>query len=180
MAPYEALYGKKYQSLICWVEVGDRPLLRPELVQETTKKVKLIQQHLRTAQSRQKSYVDVRRRDREYEIDDHLFIKVTPMKGQTRFKVKDKLAPRYVGPYEMLEKINLVTYRVALPPMMEHIHNIFHVSMLRDYLRDPLHVIEPTYVLLKDDYTYEERPIQIVNYRIKRSRNKEIPSVKVD
>ncbi|XP_028116108.1 uncharacterized protein LOC114313878 [Camellia sinensis] len=99
------------------------------------------------------------------------------MKGQTRFGVKGKLAPRYVGPYEVLEKI---TYRVALPPVMEHMHNVFHVSMLRDYLRDPLHVIEPTYVLLKDDYTYEERPIQIVNCRIKRLRNKEITLVKVD
>ena len=102
------------------------------------------------------------------------------MRGQTRFGVKGKLAPRYVGPYEILKKINSVTYRVALPPVMEHMHNVFHVSMLREYLRDPLHVIEPTHVLLKDDYTYEERPIQIVNRRIKRLRNKEIPLVKVD
>ena len=102
------------------------------------------------------------------------------MKGQTRFGVKGKLALRYVGPYEILEKINPVSYRVALPPVMEHMHNVFRVSMLREYLRDPLHVIEPTHVLLKDDYTYEERPIQIVNRRIKRLRNKEIPFVKVD
>ncbi|XP_028062622.1 uncharacterized protein LOC114265951 [Camellia sinensis] len=102
------------------------------------------------------------------------------MKGQTQFGVKGKLAPRYVGPYEVLEKINPVTYRVALPPVMEHMHNVFHVSMLRNYLRDPLHVIEPTHVLLKDDYTYKERPIQIVNRRIKRLRNKEIPLVNVD
>ncbi|XP_028125996.1 uncharacterized protein LOC114322780 [Camellia sinensis] len=102
------------------------------------------------------------------------------MKGQTRFGVKGKLAPRYVGPYEILEKINSMTYLVALPPVMEHMHNVFHISMLRDYLRDPLHVIEPTHVLLKDDYTYEERPIQIVNRRVKRLRNKEIPLVKID
>ncbi|XP_028051191.1 uncharacterized protein LOC114255844 [Camellia sinensis] len=102
------------------------------------------------------------------------------MKGQTQFGVKGKLAPRYVGPHEILEKINPVLYQVALPPIMEHMHNVFHVSMLREYLRDPLHVIEPTHVLLKDDYTYEERPIQVVNRRIKRLRNKEIPLVKVD
>ncbi|XP_028099053.1 uncharacterized protein LOC114298642 [Camellia sinensis] len=116
MAPYEALCGRKCCSLICWAEVGDRPLLRPELVQETTEKVKLIQQCLKTAQSRQKSYADVRRRDREYEVGDHVFIKVTPMKGQTLFDVKGKLAPRYVGPYEVLEKINPMSYRIALPP----------------------------------------------------------------
>ncbi|KAI7984644.1 hypothetical protein LOK49_LG15G02589 [Camellia lanceoleosa] len=118
--------------------------------------------------------------DKEYEIRDHVFIKVTPMKGQTRFGVKGKLAPRYVGPYEVLEKINSVTYQVALPPVMKNMHNVFHVSMLQDYLRDPLHVIELTHVLLKDDYTYEERPIQIVNHRIKRLRNKKIPLVQVD
>ncbi|XP_028101088.1 uncharacterized protein LOC114300413 [Camellia sinensis] len=102
------------------------------------------------------------------------------MKGQTRFAVKGKLAPRYIGPYEIIEKINLVAYQVALPPVMENMHNVFHVSMLQEYLRDPHHVIKPTYVLLKDDYTYEERPIQIVNRRIKRLRHKEIPLVKVD
>ncbi|XP_028083660.1 uncharacterized protein LOC114284909 [Camellia sinensis] len=102
------------------------------------------------------------------------------MKGQARFRVKGKLPSRYVGPYEVLEKINPVMYRVALPPVMEHMHNVFHISMLRDYLQDPLRVIEPTHVLLKDDYTYEERPIQIVNRIVKRLRNKEISLVKVD
>ncbi|XP_028071205.1 uncharacterized protein LOC114273598 [Camellia sinensis] len=180
MAPYEALYGRKCHSPICWAKVGDRPLLGPELVQETTENVKLIQQRLQIAQSCQKSYADIRRRDREYEVGDHVFIKVTPMKGQTQFGVKGKLAQRNIGPYKILEKINSVTYRVGLPPMMENMHNVFHVSMLRDYLRDPLHVIELAQVLLKDDYTYEERPIQIINRRIKRLRNKEIPLVKVD
>ncbi|XP_028106386.1 uncharacterized protein LOC114305491 [Camellia sinensis] len=102
------------------------------------------------------------------------------MKGQARFGVKGKLAPRYVRLHEILEKSNSVTYRVALPPVMEHMHNVFHISMLRDYLRDPLHVIELSHVLLKDDYTYEERLMQIVNRRVKRLRNKKIPLVKVD
>ena len=155
-------------------------MLGPEIVYETTEKVKLIQQRLKTAQSRQKSYADVRRRDREYEVGEHVFVKVTSMYVQTRFGVKGKLAPRYVGPYEIIEKINPVAYQVTLPPEMEHMHNVFHISMLRDYLRDPFHVIEPTRVVLSDDYTYEEWPIQIVNRRIKKLRNKEIPLVKVD
>ncbi|XP_028066693.1 uncharacterized protein LOC114269565 [Camellia sinensis] len=102
------------------------------------------------------------------------------MKGQMRFRVKDKLAPKYVGLYEILEKINPVMYQVALPPIMEHMHNVFHISMLQEYLRDLFHVIEPTHMLLKDDFTYEERPIQIVNSQIKKLRNIEIPLVKVD
>ena len=136
MAPFETLYGRKCRSPICWAEVVDGPLLGPEIVQETTEKVKFIQQRLKTAQSRQKSYADVRRRDREYEVGDHVFVKVTPMKGQTRFGVIGKLAPRYVGPYEIIEKINLVAYQVVLPSEMEHIHNVFYISMLRDYLKD--------------------------------------------
>ncbi|XP_028107296.1 uncharacterized protein LOC114306281 [Camellia sinensis] len=122
----------------------------------------------------------MRRRDREYEVGDHVFIKVTSMKGQTYFGAKGKLAPRYIGPFEIIEKINPVAYQVALPPSMEHMHNVFHVFMLWDYLQDPFHVIELTHVLLTDDYTYKERPIQIVNCRIKKLRNKEIPLVKVD
>ncbi|XP_028123475.1 uncharacterized protein LOC114320598 [Camellia sinensis] len=102
------------------------------------------------------------------------------MKSQTRFGTKGKLAPRYIEPYEIIEKINPVAYHVALPPDMEQIHNVFHVSILQDYLRDPLHVIEPTHVLLSNDYTYEERHIQIVNRPIKKLRNKDIPLVKVD
>ena len=126
--------------------------------------MKLIRQRLKIAQSCQKSYADVRRRDREYEVRGYVFIKVTLMNGQIRFDVKDKLALRYVGPYEILEKINSVTYRVALPPVMEHMHNVFHVSMLRDFLRDSLHVIVLTHVLLKEDFKYEERPIGGITY----------------
>ncbi|XP_028101026.1 uncharacterized protein LOC114300335 [Camellia sinensis] len=90
MVPYEALYGRKCRSPICQVEVGDRPLLGLELVQETIGKVNLIRQWLKTAQSRQKSYADVHRREREYEVGNQVFIKVTPMKGHTFFGVKGK------------------------------------------------------------------------------------------
>ncbi|XP_028078637.1 uncharacterized protein LOC114280459 [Camellia sinensis] len=180
MAPYEALYGRKCRLPICWAEVGDRPLLGPKLVQETTKKVKLIQQRLKTAQSQQKSYADVRKREREYEVGNHVFIKVTPMKGHTHFGAKGKLAPRYIGPYKIIEKLSPVAYRVALPPTMEHMHNIFHVSMLRESLLDPQQVIELTQILVSDDYIYEERPIQVVSRHIKKLRNKEIPLVRVD
>ncbi|XP_028107068.1 uncharacterized protein LOC114306099 [Camellia sinensis] len=180
MAPYEALYGQKCQSPICWVEVRDKPLLGPELVKETTEKVKLIQQRLKITQSRQKSYADVRRWEREYKVGNHVFIKVTPMKGHTRFGAKGKLAPQYIGPYEVIEKLNPVAYRVALPLDMEHMHNVFHVSMLKESLLDPQQVIEPTQILVSNDYIYEERPIRIVSRHIKKLRNKEILLVKVD
>ena len=81
MEPYEALYGRKCRSLICWTEIGDRALLGPEIVQDTSEKIKIIQQRLKIAQDRQKNYADVRRRPLEYEVGDHVFICVTPMKG---------------------------------------------------------------------------------------------------
>ena len=137
MAPYEALYERKCRSPICWTEVGDKALLGPKLLQVTTEKLKLIQQRVKTAQSRQKSYADQRRRELEFEVGDHVFLKISPMKGVTRFGKKGKLAPRYIGPFEILEKINLAAYRLALPPGLNQVQNVFHVSMLRKYIRDP-------------------------------------------
>ena len=101
MAPFEALYGRKCRSPICWNEVGERKLLGPELVQLTTKKIQLIRERLLTAQSRQKSYADNRRRDLEFQVGDHVFLKVSPSKGVVRFGKKGKLSQRYIGPFEI-------------------------------------------------------------------------------
>ncbi|GFY87070.1 hypothetical protein Acr_05g0007090 [Actinidia rufa] len=131
MAPYEALYGRKCRSPICWTEVGERQMLGPEIVQLTTDKIKVIQQRLQTAQSRQKSYADIRRRELEFEEGDHVFLKVSPSKGINRFGKKGKLKPRYIGPFEVLQRIGTVAYRIALPPELSHVHDVFHVSMLR-------------------------------------------------
>ena len=134
MAPYEALYGRRCRSPICWTEVGDRALLGPEIVQDTSEKIKTIRQRLKTAQDRQKNYADIRRRPLEYEVGDHVFILVSPMKGQVRFGKKGKLSPRYIGSFQILERLGPVAYRVALPSGFEQIHNVFHVSVLRGYL----------------------------------------------
>ena len=96
MPPYEALYGRKCRSPICWTEVGERQLLGPDLIQESVDKIKLIRERLKAAQSRQKSYVDTRRRNLEFEIKNHVFLKVSPTKGIYRFGIKGKLSPRYM------------------------------------------------------------------------------------
>ena len=101
MASYEALYGRKCRSSICWTEVGDKALIGPELVRVTTEKIKLIQQRIKTAQSRQKSYADQRRRELEFETGDHVFLKVSPTTGVSRFGKKGKLAPRYIRPFKI-------------------------------------------------------------------------------
>ncbi|OMO80899.1 reverse transcriptase [Corchorus capsularis] len=179
MAPYEALYGRKCRSPVCWDEVGERKLLGPEIVQQTVDKIQLIRERLRTAQSRQKSYADIRRRTLEFDVGDHVFLKVSPTKGVMRFGVRGKLSPRFIGPFEILEKVGEVAYRLALPPSLSGVHNVFHVSMLRKFTPDPNHVIELAPLPLRADLTYDEQPIKIVDRKEQVLRRRTIPYVKV-
>ncbi|KAL0428217.1 UNVERIFIED_CONTAM: hypothetical protein Slati_2996500 [Sesamum latifolium] len=130
MAPYEALYGRRCRSLICWDIEGLQQLEGPELVQETVEKVKIVKKYLKAAQDRQKSYADKHRKEMEYEIGDKVFLKVSPWKGILRFGRQGKLSPRYSGPYEIIEKIGPLAYRLALSSELSQIHDVFHVSML--------------------------------------------------
>ncbi|OMO55593.1 reverse transcriptase [Corchorus capsularis] len=179
MAPYEALYGRKCRSPVCWDEVGERKLLGPEIVQQTVDKIQLIRERLRTAQSRQKSYADIRRRTLEFDVGDHVFLKVSPTKEVIRFGVRGKLSPRFIGPFEILEKVGEVAYRLALPPSLSGVHNVFHVSMLRKFTPDPNHVIELAPLPLRADLTYDEQPIKIVDRKEQVLRRRTIPYVKV-
>ncbi|KAL0556245.1 hypothetical protein IC582_004756 [Cucumis melo] len=131
MAPFEALYGKCCRSPGCWGEVGEQRLMGPELVQSTNEAIQKIRSRMHTAQSRQKSYADVRRKDLKFEVGDKVFLKVAPMKGVLRFEMRGKLSPRFVRPFEILERIGPVAYRLALPPSLSTVHDVFHVSMLR-------------------------------------------------
>ena len=110
MAPYEALYERPCRSPICWTEVGESSIIGPDLIKDTSEKVGLILQRLLTAQSRQKSYADKRRQPLEFEVGDHVFLKVMPKKGVVRFDKRGKLTPRYIGPFEILERVGKVVY----------------------------------------------------------------------
>ena len=179
MAPYEALYGRKCRSPIHWDELGERKYLGPDLVQKTSEAIEKIRQRLLTAQSRQKSYADPRHRDVEFKVGDEVFLKVAPMKGVMRFGKKGKLSPRYVGPFEILETIGKVAYRVALPPALATIHNVFHVSMLKKYVADPSHKLNYEPLQLQQDLSYEEVPIKILATEKRELRNRKISLVKV-
>ena len=141
MAPYEALYGRPYRLPLCWTEVEESSITGPDLVRDTSEKVILIRQRFLTAQSRQKSYAYVRRRPLEFEVGDHVFLKVMPKRGVVRFGKRGKLLPRFTRPFEILERIGVVAYRLALQPSMSGVHEVFHVSMLRKYTPDPAHVV---------------------------------------
>ncbi|KAL5549931.1 hypothetical protein UlMin_000107 [Ulmus minor] len=179
MAPYEALYGRKCRSPIHWLETGEKQIVAPDFIETTTEAVKKIRERMETAQSRQKSYADKKRRPLEFQVGDAVFLKVAPMKGVMRFGKKGKLSPRYIGPFEILERIGKVAYRLALPPNLSSVHNVFHVSMLKKYVQDPSHVLEHEPIEVHEDLTYEEKPVQILDRKEKALRNKVIPLVKV-
>ena len=102
MTPYEAVYGRPCRSSVYWTEVGDRPTTNSDLVRDTFKKVDLIRKRLLIAQSQQKSYTDRMRRPLEFEVEDHVFMKVMPKRGVVRFGKQGKLSPRYIGPFKVL------------------------------------------------------------------------------
>ncbi|XP_070012125.1 uncharacterized protein [Nicotiana sylvestris] len=179
MAPYEALYGRRCHSPIGWFEADETNLLGPDLVQEAMDKVQLIRQRFLTAQSRQKSYADKIRRDLVFTIGDKVFLRVSPMKGVMQFGKRGKLSPRFIGPYEILDRVGAVAYRLALPPKLSFIHPVFHVSMLRKCISDSSQVLESPAIPLDEKLSYEEKSIAIVDRQVRKLRLKEILFVKV-
>ncbi|XP_042432693.1 uncharacterized protein LOC122019271 [Zingiber officinale] len=131
------------------------------------------------AQDRQKSYADRRRRPLEFFVDDHVFLRVSPTKGVRRFGLKGKLAPHYIGPFHILERIGEVAYRLSLPPSLAGVHDVFHVSMLRKYVPHPMHILTDVSITLQPDVTYEEVPVRILDRKERQLRNKTIRLVKV-
>ncbi|XP_037492052.1 uncharacterized protein LOC119369595 [Jatropha curcas] len=127
----------------------------------------------------QESYARLERKDYRYAVGDKVFLKVSPWKKILRFGRKGKLSPRFIGPYEIIERVGPLAYRLALPPDLDRIHNVFHVSMLRRYRSDPSHVIAVESITIDPDLTYEEEPVRILASEVKELRNKRIPLVKV-
>jgi hypothetical protein len=179
MAPYEALYGRKCRTPICWDEIGERKLLGPEMVQITTNKVRVSRQRMKEAQDRQKSYSDNRRRPLKFQIGDRVFLKVAPWKGIIRFGMKGKLAPRYIGPFEVIARIGLVAYCLKLLAHLKKIHNVFHVSLLRKVEVDPSRVLPLVPMEVKEDLTLETKPVKIIDRSEKTLRNKRVSLVRV-
>jgi len=161
MAPYDALYGRRCRTAVCWDEMGERKLSEVELIDQTKEILNKIREKLRAAQDRQKSYADICRRPLTFDVGNHVFLKVYPLKGSLRFGKEGKLTPRYIGPFEILQRICLVAYRLALPPALQGVHDVFHVLNLQQYVADPEHVISYEPLQLKENLTYVEEPIQI-------------------
>ena len=179
MAPYEALYRRPCKSPIYWTEVGESSITGPDLFRNTSEKLSLLRQRLLTAQSRQKSYADVRHRPLEFEVGDHVFLKVMPKRGVVRFGKRGKPSPRFIGPFEILESVGTIACWLALPPSMSGVHEVFHVSMIRRYTPDPSHVVDWGEIEVDTDGTFEEGSVYIMDSRDQVLRRKTVRLVRV-
>ncbi|GJS87759.1 putative reverse transcriptase domain-containing protein [Tanacetum coccineum] len=178
-APFEALYGRKCRSPVCWAEVGQVQLTGPELVQETTERIIQIKQRIQTARDRQKSYVDLKHKPMEFQVGDKVMLKVSPWKGVVHFGKWGKLNPRYVGPFKVLKKVGTVAYKLELPQELSRVHNTFHVSNLKKcYSDDPL-VVPLEGLQVDDKLHFVEEPVEIMDHEVKQLRRSRVPIVKV-
>ncbi|XP_073061817.1 uncharacterized protein [Primulina eburnea] len=158
---------------------GHERAIRPDIIQEAIDKIQLIRQRIKTAQSRQKNYADKRRKDLKFEVGDYILLKVSPRKGIKRTRKKRKLHPRFVGPFEMIERIGTVAYFLSLPENISGIHNVFHVSQLRQFKVDSSQLIDHQQIDLQENLTYEEQTMKILDQRIKELRGRPIQLIKV-
>ncbi|GKF31534.1 putative reverse transcriptase domain-containing protein [Tanacetum coccineum] len=178
-APFEALYGRKYRSLVCWAKVGEVQLTGPKIVQETTEKIIQIKQRMQATRDLQKSYADLKRKPMEFQVKDRVMLKVSPWKGVVRFGKWGKLNPIYVGPFKVLERVTDVAYKLELPKELSRVHNTFYVSNLKKCYAD-----EPLVVLLDglhidDKLHVVEEPVEIMDREVKWLSQSRVLIVKV-
>ncbi|GJR27980.1 putative reverse transcriptase domain-containing protein [Tanacetum coccineum] len=178
-APFEALYGRKCRSPVCWAEVGQVQLTGPEIVQETTEKVIQIKQRMQAARDRQKSYADLKRKPMEFQVGDRVMLKVSPWKGVVHFGKRGKLNPRYVGPFKVLEKVGSVAYKLELPQELSKVHNTFHVSNMKKCYSNETLAIPLEVIHVDEKLRFVEEPVEIMDREVKRLKQSHIPIVKV-
>jgi hypothetical protein len=141
LSPFEILYDRKCTTPISWDNLADRLMVGPEMLQEMENMVRKVQQNLKEAQDRHKSYADQKRRHLKFQVGDHVYLKVKARKSSLKLGNCAKLAPRFCGPFKILAQIGPIAYQLALPSNLR-IHNVFHVSLLKRYIHDPTHMID--------------------------------------
>jgi hypothetical protein len=179
MSPFQALYGRSCRTLLQWDQPGEKQVFGPDILLEAKGNIRMIWENLKIEQSRQRSYVDTRGRELSFEVEDFVYLKVSPIRGVRRFEVKGKLAPRYVGPYQILAKRGEVAYELSLPEDLSAVHDVFHVSQLKKCMRVPEEQL-PVEVLEVQEYlTYIEKPTQILKTPDRVTRRNTIRMCKV-
>jgi hypothetical protein len=162
-----------------WNETGEWKDFRPDILQEAERLVHMVRENMRIAQSRQKNYANHSRRELSFEVGDYVYLKVSPMRGLLHFKVRGKLAPRFIGLFKITEKRGEVAYQLELPPQLSDVHNVFHVSQLKKCLWVPKEQIPMEYLSASEDLSYQEYPVKILETFERVTRNKNIKMCKV-
>jgi hypothetical protein len=179
MAPFEALYGRRCRTPLSWSETGEHQIFGPDLVTVAEDKVKLIQANLKAVQSRQKSYADQRRKPLQFQVGDYVYLRVSPTKRAQRFGLKGKLAPQYIGPFEITKACGPVAYRLRLLTQLTAIHDVFHISQLKKCIKVPTEVIKQQAIEIEPDLSYVKQPLQILDTKERITRRKKIKMYKI-
>jgi hypothetical protein len=179
MAPFEFFFGRPCRTPWSWDRLEDRVLVGPEVIQEMEEQMKTIIPRIKEVQDRQKSYADAHQVDRSYEVGNRVFLRVEPHKISIKFGKGDKLSPRFVGPFEIVERKGTVAYRLALPNSLRRMHDVFHVSVLRHYISDPTHVIDMSSLYLSDEGALMAQPVHILDHCVRQLRHRTVDQVKV-
>ncbi|WVZ64016.1 hypothetical protein U9M48_013602 [Paspalum notatum var. saurae] len=178
-SPFEALYGRRCRTPLFWNQTGEKQVFGPNLIRDAEQQIKMVRENLRVAQSRQKSYGDVRRRDLTFKVDDFVYLKVSPMRGIRRFNMKGNLAPRDIGPFKIVERKGEVAYKLELPSNLSGIHDVFHVSQLKKCLRVPEEQAPLEGLNVQEDLTYTEHPVKILETSERVTRNRRVKMCRV-
>jgi hypothetical protein len=139
----------------------------------------MVRESLRVAQSREKSYAGHRRRELSFEVGDFVYLKLSPMRGLCHFKVQGKLSPRFIGPFKILEKRGEVAYQLELPPQLSDVHDVFHISQLKKCLHVPEEQIPMEDLDAKEDHSYQQYHVKILETSVRVTRNKRVKMCKV-
>jgi hypothetical protein len=179
MTSFEVLYERRCHTPLNWIEPGEKVIFGPDLVEEAEATVHRIQDNLKAVKSHQETYANKRHRPLEFEVGNHVYLRVSPMKGVKRFEMKEKLAPHYIGPFPILKKCGSVAYKLELPPSLARVHDIFHVLQLKKCLKAPVDVVLPEVTPLEADLSYPEHPIKVLDQKDRVTRRKTIKFFKI-
>jgi hypothetical protein len=179
MASFEVLYGRRCRTPLNWIELGEKVIFGPDLIEEAKVTVRHIQDNLKAAKSHQETYANKRRRPLEFKARNHVYLRVSPMKGVKRFGVKEKLAPLYIRLFPILEKCGSVAYKLDLPQSLAGVHDIFHVSQLKKCLKAPMDIVLPEVTPLEADLSYLKHPIKVLDQKDHVTRRKTIKFFKI-
>jgi hypothetical protein len=180
MAPFDALYGPRCRTPLNWSEAGERTLFGPDLVKDAEERVQVIRENLKMAQMRQKSYHDKGTAPRHFEVGDYVYLKVSPTKGVQRFGVKEKLAPRYIGPYEVIEVCGPVAYRIQFPERFSAVYNVFHITQLKKGMPVPENeVIIEANAWIEPDFSLIKHPLRVLDQKERKTRRQTVQMYKI-